>query len=1417
MWLLWPQPEAGGQCIDISDAPMDTKVEAAAPLIMFVLDNSGSMDWEFMTPENDGKFQEHEYVFDDPGDNTYIPPSSNSDILSGTDRGKWMSQWAGYNRIYYDPAVDYAPWPLMDHADTMQPRSNPIHATPTFDLSAEYFAVSPDIVVDNDDPGFSLSTGWSIWSASTDYEEDYYYVSDSQGGQWAQWTPNLPVSGEYEVFAWWVSNSSRRTDVSYTIYHGGTTTTVTGINQQQSGGQWNSLGTFYFDAGDAGYVKINATVPGVSTYCADAVKFVRVGSTAISVKNAHYYILDDADGDGEVDPAEDVYLVNFVAGTREFYRYNDLDGDGLVESGELWQLSELPDNLKPKLINEQGEFVRYKSDAEELQNLADWYSYYRRRELTAKAAVANAIYTLHGVQVGFYSINSGLRQTVLPVKLLASSLIIDNMDSGYTESGRWSESSASDEYRDSSRYTNATGSTATFRPNITEAGEYKVYAWWDYWSTRDTNALYTVAHAGGTASVRVNQRENYSQWTLLGTYSFNAGTSGYVRVSRDSQSTGSSTSADAVMFEPVSGSLNLDETDTLLNLLYGLDSTGYTPLRSALKALGQYYSSEESSALGASPYADAASGGECQQAFAIAMTDGYWNGSSPDVGNQDGTEGEPYADGYGDTLADVAMKYYKTDLAPGLEDTVPTNSCDAASHQHMVTYAVSFGVAGTLDPEVYHPCLLDGSTPQWPDPTTGCDSCPKKIDDLWHAAVNGRGLFFSASNPQELIDSLRELMENIESRISSGASATVNGEELGTDTVLYQSSYVSDVSTGTVTAYPVDPLTGEIQRESDDILWDASDQLQMISPDNRRIVTYDGGNGGIPFQYASLTPDQKSALDPGWQLDSTLAENRVRYIRGEEIEGFRSRSRKLGDIVHSAPLLVRNTIFAGANDGMLHAFDAAYGTERFAYVPNLVFSNLAALSTPGYSHLFYVDSTPSAAMGVGNDPKTLLVGGFGKGGRGYYALDITNADNIQAGSSESDAAAMVLWEYPRSGVTDDDLGFTFSKPFVVESYSATYPWVILFGNGYDSPNGHAILYALDLEGNVVKKIDTGVGGCNGLSTPSVVDVDNDYKADYAYAGDLKGNLWKFDFRDPNPDNWAVAFGDGVSPQPLFQATGQPITSKPDVMRHCQKHGYMVVFATGKYLGDSDRADTSVQTIYGIWDYGDDNDDDEYLGSFQRGSTPQLSNQPESVTLLQQTVLDSRIVAGHRLITLTDNAPQWTTTSLDSGGSNCGAGAGEEACDPDGVGTMPDPLAHAGWYFDLSLEAERGIRDALIREGKAIMLTIIPSGSPCSGGGDSLVYELNACSGARLQEPQFDIDEDRDVDQDDRISVTIGGEPQPVAPTATSFPGVLYPPVMLRMPDHKREMKVFSSSAGTTETLFEVAEKRGLFYWLEITQ
>ena len=411
--------------------------------------------------------------------------------------------------------------------------------------------------------------------------------------------------------------------------------------------------------------------------------------------------------------------------------------------------------------------------------------------------------------------------------------------------------------------------------------------------------------------------------------------------------------------------------------------------------------------------------------------------------------------------------------------------------------------------------------------------------------------------------------------------------------------------------------------------------------------------------------------------------------------------------------------------------------------------------------------------------------------------------------------SIIQWEYPRAdteadgmdndgdsttdeaGETDPDIGFSFSQAYIVKTNSANpdHRWVVIFGNGYSSAANKAVLYVLDLNGVIVRKIDTGVSGDNGLSTPALIDVNNDRKLDYIYAGDLKGNMWKFDFTADDSANWKVAFNDGTSPQPLF-AAGQSITSKPDVMRHCKEHGYMVIFGTGKYLHNDDRVDLSQQTIYGIWDYSDDADDSEYLGSFNRG-TGALSNQDSGVTLLEQTVVDVRNISGDDYRTFSTNTADWSTNT-----------------DGD-VDQEPNPDVHAGWYVDFPntspYEGERVFKGVQIRDARAYVISFIPDTSPCSGGGNSFLYLIDACTGGRLETGQFEIGTEKNLVQ---IGTDGEGEPIMAAPTGKAFVGTLHEPKIIRRPGTGLERLYMSASTGVVETEDVPAERRGVLYWME---
>jgi type IV pilus assembly protein PilY1 len=1298
--------------VDISDIPLDVRFRSAPANILFVLDDSGSMDWEFMTPEHNGLFEGHYYVFDDPGDNVY----SDYNILDDDERRKWKSQWAGYNKMYYNPQTVYEPWPGKDPAHTQTPRSHPHHVTPTFDLTAEYVqitGVGSEFIVDDGDSGFEIISGnWSAGDAVAAidaYDKDFMRSVHEVGEKIARWTPNL-APGEYHLYARWVEDPDNMLYAQYHVYTDGMASpTIVMVDQTLGGGTWGDEGTDHylgsFDFTGTGYVEIvkTHTAPTDRDACADAVKFVSSSTITVSISRAHYYTWHDADENGMLDSGETVYLVNFVDnnadGTldgRDWYIFADT-GDGIVQGTELMSI---PEASVPAI-------VRPNAFADDLQNFANWYSFYRRRELTATAAVAGVIAQAGGMQIGLHSIHN---RVIQPVR----KILVDGVD----------------------------------------------------------------------------------------------------------------------------------DSDVLLDKLYNdYNASGGTALRMGLLNAGRYFDQTDSGntgGIGASPYAASADGGDCQQAFTILMTDGYYNGNVEPFDPEkdvDGDNGAPYADSYKNTLADVAMYYYERDLAPGLENLVPTNERDDATHQHMVTYGVGFGVHGTLNPADYD--FADGIYPTWPDPDGGDQ---EKIDDLWHAAVNGRGRFLTASDAVDLINDLLMVLKDIEIFSGSASSVSVNGDELYTkmndDVRLFQSKYYSENWHGDVLAYEVDPDTGAIVEPA---IWSAAYQLSNQVADHRKIATYDGSSTGKPFRYDHLTDYQKTLLDGGWPSDDTRARAVLNYLRGDsanEVDNggsFRNRtwaivdpshphngsivaSSKLGDIVHSSPVYKNGVLYSGGNDGMLHAIDAETGEEIFAYVPNLVFEDLSALSDPAYTHQYYVDLTPTVANVDLGSLTRLLVGGLGHGGRGYYALNVSNLSPADAmvPANESQVADMVMWEYPNlttPAAEIADLGYSLSRVTIAKTNDAGTPYVVIFGNGYNSPNGHAVLFILDpATGQLIKRIDPQPGqppSCNGLSTPIATDVDYDGKVDYVYAGDLNGHLWKFDLTDPDHANWDVAFYDGTTPKPLFKTANQPITAKPNVMYHCDQDGYMVVFGTGRYLGDDDLSDTSLQALYGVWDYGDDADDTEYVGTASGSflSDTHLSSPP--VHLLQQYVNPITVTDYGEFRTTSDLEADWRVTTEEAG--SCGENDGFAACDLNGIGEHADPLRHVGWVLNLDEAGERVVSDVLIRDGLIIATSYIPEGSICGTGGSSWVWSLDACSGARLSEAHFDANGDGVIDEQDLINIGTVDDPIWVSPASKKFDGRLQPPAIIIL-NSQVEVLYMSSSRGRIETLRERSARLGLTFW-----
>ncbi|MCY0856156.1 pilus assembly protein [Cupriavidus sp. D39] len=493
-------------------------------------------------------------------------------------------------------------------------------------------------------------------------------------------------------------------------------------------------------------------------------------------------------------------------------------------------------------------------------------------------------------------------------------------------------------------------------------------------------------------------------------------------------------------------------------------------------------------------------------------------------------------------------------------------------------------------------------------------------------------------------------------------------------------------------------------------------------------------------------------------------------------------------------------LYVGANDGMLHAIRADKGTESFAYIPSPFFSSTAsgipatlpALTNRAYAHKYYVDGTPvTGDAKVNGNWATVLVSSLGAGGAGIFALDVTNPDNI----TEATASQAVLWEFTNQ--VDADLGYTFGQPSIVKL--ANGKWAAIFGNGYNSTavnanaDGSAYLYVVFLDrqagsqswvaGTDYLKIPTGTGSKtnpNGLSQPTAADVNQDGITDYIYAGDLLGDLWKFDVSNTNPTKWGVPSPQtGTQPRtPLFIATNssnqaQPITSPVDITRN-PAGGFLVLFGTGRYLDTSDPSDQTVQSFYGIWDQ----------------NLAVVTTVPRSA-LVQQSILQQVTSKGYMYRMVSQNPVIY------------GNGSSQK-----------------GWYMDLVYPAnnpqgERVAYGPSVRGDRIIFTTLIPSTAQCQNGGTSWLMELQALSGGHLVNiSPFDVNGDRNFtsadylpDPQTQISVPVGGRGSTVgitpAPTVTKCgPG--------------RECKISSGSSANLETISEsAANPSGRLAWREI--
>lgn len=869
--------------------------------------------------------------------------------------------------------------------------------------------------------------------------------------------------------------------------------------------------------------------------------------------------------------------------------------------------------------------------------------------------------------------------------------------------------------------------------------------------------------------------------------------------------------------------------------LYSQNVGSSTPLRQALSRVGWIYAGQMNSGLTAGiPNADDPVQVSCQPNFAILSTDGYWNGSGGQkldgtaIGNVDNTNTAPYSlqtqgvyDGgtpvASDTLADVALYYYMNDLRTSLANTVPTTNKDPNNTQHMVTFTLGLGLDGELSYRTDYETALGGDffnvkqgTKKWPVPAA--DS-PSALDDLWHTAVNGRGVFFSAKDPETLTSSLSETLKQLQARVGAGAAAaTSNLQPVAGDNFAFTAQYQTSAWIGDLTARTIDLSTGIVSTAE---LWSAAAILDGMEHVERRVFMFDAGDtAGNQLKHFCMPADvgaawcndggglsagEQAYFDPAvialsqeslWTTGGTT-QSLVNYLRGDTTnyntgssprganDLYRARASLLGDIVNAQPAYVkkspfqyadngyagfktcteglgsscaaaqfpdasnprRGTVYGASNDGMLHAFEtdvnnnpyfqtagittsvttddvftgnnAGNGVERWAYFPSEILPNLHLLANEPYAHRYYVDGSPavgdiclSTPCAGQNDWRTILVGGLNAGGRGYYALDVTNP---------SVAGFKALWEfrYTSTCVTTGAQGVPVGGPFfgdchvglsygnpIIAKRSSDGKWVALVTSGYNngSANGNGdgkgYLYILDAgTGQILHRLSTGFGTAaspsglakiNAWATNSALD----NTALAVYGGDLSGNLWRFDLDYQGGLNLNYLSVTKIALAKDSLGNPQPITVKPELGLIGTKR--VVLFGTGKFLEAGDKSSTTQQTIYAL------RDEPSVIGVPALGCDGAVVCNVRDDTVVKPRQFQSGKVTDTRTVA-SGTAPNWAT--------------------------------EFGWRLDLPESGERVNVDPQLQLGTLVVASNVPSSDTCTAGGFSFLNFLDYATGS----------------------------------------------------------------------------------------
>ncbi|MDP2144996.1 MAG: PilC/PilY family type IV pilus protein [Gallionella sp.] len=1348
--------------VALATAPLATSTTSTVkPNILFVLDNSGSMDWDHM-PDDDG----------DAGSAVTF------------NFGYYGLRSSQCNQVYYNPAITYQP-PIQS-GGTSYPDSSFTGAwTNGFNTGSGTLNLNTSFKA-------SLSTG-----ADSTGQPAYYYAYSG--------TQDTPQEKNYHSTTntfFSECSSAQNASPGKDVFNKRRLSTTETTTITVSGSTSTSVNS----------IKVNGVelMSGAST--------ASTNSSTVATNIAAKITLNGFSASVSSN-------VVTITGPTSAANYTPVITCSVMPCGMTLATEIFPD-----------------TDAAKLTNFANWYSYYRTRLLMMKTAAGHAFSSLTG------SYRVGM------MKISQTSPVVNMNTFETTHRDTWY----------STLYNMSTSGSTPLRRSLSDAGRYfagklavtdpvqyscqqnfAILSTDGYWNTGDGYQL------DGSTAVG-NQDGTVDRPMYDGSQSGTTVTITYTRNSYSSTSSGCSSGKKKLKTQPEKGSCSVSVTTVTGN--------------------------ESCNPSSWSNNGSATTSGSCVNSVSLPSPN-----PSAKV-KESAVETPGSTGGSSNNLADIAMYYYQTDLrtstlnnctgALGAGTDVCTNNVfiggnDNNTQQHMTTFTLGLGASGWMNYSSsyltdtsgdYNSVKLgstasatvctwqaSGTVCNWPLP--GMDGSSNgyiaNIDDLWHAAVNGRGAYFSATDPSSLSAGLSNALAGINSRKgAAAAAATSTLNPVPGNNYAFVASYTTMAWKGNLEGRGINTDTGDVNKNA---IWcvenvapdvcsspgtltvDTSGNTtalfcdtpnSVICPDGklldggicrvpmasactgtmnskvldvsdtRTIKTANGtGTALVDFTHANLTGTQQTyfgastigALSQwssftGTQQVAAAGDNLVNYLRGQY--GFEDRSSNvvdnrlyrfreavLGDALESQPAFIgppvfsypypgysdfrtsqasrAGTVYMGTNDGMMHAFNAATGAERWAYVPSIVMPNLWKLADINYAtlHTNYANGSPvtsdicaanctDAATAVW---KTILVAGLNGGGRGYFALDISNPD-----------APELLWELTTSTgigkVKDDDIGYGFGHPIITRKNDGT--WVVLISSGHNNTgpgNGKGYLYVLNAgTGAIISKISTGVGN---TTTPSglahIVGWNNEPAgnlAGYVYGGDLQGNLWRFDINSSVTATVAegeIGTGDVMKFASLFSNTTgtlpQPITSSPVLGKIAGKR--VVFVGTGKYLETSDLTTTQVQSIYAI------KDDD---------ATATLVNPRNS--LVNQSLY---------------NNPDGTATRL----------SGNAAV---------NFYTRRGWFVDLPDSGERVGINSRLEQGTLIVPTIVPSNTVCSPGGYSWLNYLDYKTGGAINTTTGLSGTKYDstivgvniyyIDGQPKVGVVTSTNPTPELDTNVAFPG-----------------------------------------------